>query len=89
MLDQAFRQVLVQGGVYFLGQNGVDPMGPGSDGRATFRERNLERNQGTRTKIRLGLGKNASEIAKNITQLFDCERGPAWAVNVESNRSQM
>ena len=34
VLDQACRQVLVQGGVDLLGQNLVDPMGPGSDGRA-------------------------------------------------------
>ena len=31
VLDQACRQVLVQGGVDFLGQNWADPMGPGSD----------------------------------------------------------
>ena len=88
MLDQVCRQVKVQGGVDFIGQNWVDPMGPGSDGRANFRDRNLERHQGTRTKIRLGLGRNISKIAKNITQLFDCERGPAWAVKVESNRAR-
>ena len=89
VLDQACRQVLVQSGVDFLGQNWVDPMGPGSDGRATFRNRNLERYQGTRTKIRLGLGKNVSKIAQSITQLFNGGRGPACAVKAESNRAQM
>ena len=72
MLDQACRQVLVQGGVDFLGQNWVDPMGLGSDKRVTFRDRNLERHQGARTKIRLGLGENVTKIANNIDQLFDC-----------------
>ena len=89
MLDQSCSQVLVQGGVDFLGPNWLDPMGPGRDWRATFRDRNLERHQGTRTKTRLGFGNNASKIAKNITQLFNCEKGPAWAVKVESNRAQM
>ena len=37
----------------------------------------------------LDLEKTVSKIAKNITQMFDCERGPAWAVKVESNRAQM
>ena len=36
VLDQGRRQILVQGDVDFLGHNWVDPMGPKSDGRATF-----------------------------------------------------
>ena len=63
VLDQACRQVLVQGGVDFLGQNRVDLMEPGSDGRATFWDRNLERHQGTRTKRLLRLEKNVTTIA--------------------------
>ena len=39
VLDQASREVLVQGGVNFLGQNRVDEVGPGSDRRATFQDR--------------------------------------------------
>ena len=46
VLDQACREVLVQGGANFIGQDRVDPMRPESDRRATFRERNLERHQG-------------------------------------------
>ena len=72
MLDQACREVLVQGSVDFLGQIWVDLMEPGSDRRDTFRDRNLERHQGARTRIRLGFGENVSKIAKNIAQLFDC-----------------
>ena len=72
MLDQACREVLVQGGVNFLGHNGVDPVGPGSDRCATFRDRNLERHhQEAGTKIRLRLGENVRKIA-NIALLFDC-----------------
>ena len=37
----------------------------------------------------LDLDQNVSKSAKNTTQRFDCERGPAWAVKVESNRAQM
>ena len=72
MLNQACREVLVQGGVNLLGQNWSDPVGPGSDRRATFRDRNLERHQGGGTKIRLRLGENVSKIAENITELFNC-----------------
>ena len=36
VLDQACREVLVQGGVKFLGQNWADPMGPGRDRRTNF-----------------------------------------------------
>ena len=72
MSDQACRGVLVHGGVNFLGQNGVHPVGPGSDSCATFRERNLERHQGVGTKIRLGLGENVRKIVENIAQAFDC-----------------
>ena len=61
----------------------------GRAARATFRGRNLERHQGARTKIRLGLGENVNKIAKTITQLFDCQRGPARAVKIECNRLQM
>ena len=61
VLGQTCRQVLVQGGVDFLGQNLVDPMGPGSDGRAAFRDRIFEKHQGTRTKIRLGFGKMSAK----------------------------
>ena len=82
MLDQACHEVLVQGGVNFLGQNWVDPVGPGSDRHATFRDRNLERREEAKNQICLGLGENVSKIAENITQLFDYERGPARAVNI-------
>ena len=72
MLNQACREVLVEGGVNFLGQNGVDPVGPGSDRRASFRDPNLERHHGTGTRARLELAENVSKIAENITQLFNC-----------------
>ena len=39
VLDQASREVLVQGGVDSFGQNWFDPVGPGSDRRATFQDR--------------------------------------------------
>ena len=45
VLDQACREVLVQESVDFLGQNWVDPVVPGSDRRAAFRDRSLERHQ--------------------------------------------
>ena len=70
MLDQACREVLVQGGVNFLSQNRVDPVGPGSDARATFRDRNLEQHQGAGTKIRHGRDENVSKVAENMTQLL-------------------
>ena len=72
VLDQAYREVLVQGDVNILGQNRVDAMRPGSDRRATFRDRNLERHQRAGAKIRLRLGQNVSKIAENITQLCHC-----------------
>ena len=71
VLDQPCREVPVQSGVNFLGQDGVDALGPGSDRCATLRGRNLEKHQGEGTKIRLGLGENVSRIADKITQLFD------------------
>ena len=55
MLDQACNEVLVQGGVNLLGQNRVDPVGPGSDRPSIFRDRTLERHQGPGTKIRVEL----------------------------------
>ena len=55
VLDQACCEVLVQGGLNFLGQNRVDATGPRSDRRATFRDQNLERHQEEGTKIFLGL----------------------------------
>lgn len=46
MLDQIRREVLVQGGAGFLGQNGVDALRPGSGRRAALRDPNLERYEG-------------------------------------------
>ena len=74
MLDQVCREVLVQGGVDFLDQNGVDAMGPASERCAAFRDRNLKRNQAVGTKTRLGFGENARKF-ENITQLFDGHSG--------------
>ena len=88
-LDHACREVLVQGGVNSFGYSRVDPVGPGSDRRATFRDRNLERHQGEETKVRLGLGENVSKIAENITKLFDGKWGPFQAVKVKFNRAYM
>ena len=62
VLDQACREVPIQGGINFLGQNWVDRVGPGSDWRATFRDRNLERHQRAGTKIRLGRGKTSPKL---------------------------
>ena len=42
MLDQACREVLVQGGVNYLGQSWVDPVGVGSDRGVTSRIRGQE-----------------------------------------------
>ena len=89
MLDQAFREVLVQGGINFLGHNMVDPVGPGSARCATFLDRNLERRQGAGTKIRLVLGEHVRNITENITQLFDCRWGSVRAVQIKCNRVQM
>ena len=43
-------------------------MGPGSDRRASFRDRNLERHQEAGTKLRLGLGENG---ATTLFHVFD------------------
>ena len=72
MLEQACRDVLVQGGVNFLGQirliwsvwevTGAQPSG-------------TEISKGIREKgpnSVLDLEKNVSRIAENIAQLFDC-----------------
>ena len=67
MLDQAYSEVLVQSGVDFLGQNWVDPMGPGRYRHATFRDLILDRHQRGGTNIRLGLGANVSKITENIS----------------------
>ena len=88
VLDEACREVMVQGGANFLSQNSVDPVGPGSDMCSTFRDRNLERHQGG-TQICLGLRGNVSKTAKNIALLFDCYWGPVRAVKVKCNRAQM
>ena len=56
MRDQVSREVLAEGGANFIGQTRVDPVGPGYDRRATFRDHNLERHQGVGIKLRLGLG---------------------------------
>ena len=71
VLDQARGEVLSQGGVNFLGQDRVDAVELGSDRRATFRDRNLERHQREGTKIRFGLGEHVRKIAEIVTQLFD------------------
>ena len=72
MLEQACRDVLVQGGVNFLGQirliwsvwevTGAQPSG-------TEISRGI-REQGPNSV--LDLEKNVSRIAENIAQLFDC-----------------
>ena len=72
VLDPARSEALVQGSVNFLDHIGVGIVGPGSDRRAAFRDRNLERHQGAGTKIRLERGENVSLIVDNTTQLFDC-----------------
>ena len=42
VLDQTCRQILVQGGLHFLGQDGIDAMRPGRDSSVSFRDRNHE-----------------------------------------------
>ena len=81
VLDQAGRQVLVQGGLHFLGHDGIDAERPGLDRSASFRDRNHEGHQRAGTKIRLGLLENVRKFAENFPQLFDGLRGPARAVN--------
>ena len=68
VLDQACRGVLVEGDVDIVGQHWVDQVEPGSVRHATFRDRTIERHQGARTNIRLGLVENITccSIAKGV-----------------------
>ena len=80
MLDEACRDVLAQGGLHFLGQDGLDAVRPGRYRSPSFLDRNHERHQGAGTKVRLGLRENVRKLAENIPQLFDDLSGPVGAV---------
>ena len=88
VLNQACCQVLVQGGLHFLGHDGIDALRPGRDRRASFRDRTHERRQVAGTKLRLGHRENVWKFAENIPQLFDGVRDPARTVKVKSHRLQ-
>ena len=89
VLCQACREVLVQGGVNFLRQNRVDPLGSGSKMRAAFPDRNLRRHQGVGTKIRLGdLEKTSAKLQRtspSCSTANGVHPGP-WRLNPTARR---
>ena len=89
MLDQAGREVLVQVGLHFLGQDGVDAMRPGPDRSSSFLDRNDEGHQRAGTKPRVELRENVRKFAENVPQQFNILDCPVRVVTISRHRSNV
>ena len=89
MLDQPSLEVLVEGRVHFFGQDRLYAMGPESDRSTVLRDRDLERHQGARPKVRLRGRKHIEKFAEHITQLLDGRGGPSRVMYAKRNLPQV
>lgn len=80
MLDETSSQILVQDGVNLFLDQRVNSVRTRCDGGAAWWDRELEREQRTRTEIRGGARKYILVFAQNGPKLGDDFRSLTWAV---------